>query len=134
MIPIFYLFSEWGLLFLRIVVGAIMVVHGKPKIENMEKTKSDFSDMGFRPAFFWGWLVAMLEFIGGIALILGFLTQLFALLFFIQFLVILFTVKKEANFRGGYEFPLLILVSSLVLLTSGGGLYTLDKILNLIFY
>jgi len=134
MIQFFFVFSDWGLLALRIVVGLIMLRHGWPKVRNLESTASSFEAMGFRPARVWGPLVAFLEFVGGIALIFGIFTQIFAFLFLAQFVVAILKVTGKKGFVGGYEFDLLILVSLLTLLVLGGGSFGADSFFGLLLY
>lgn len=133
MIQFFFIFSEWGILILRSVLGLILVVNGWPKIKDLKQNALKFSEMGFRPGIFWGTLVALAEFVGGIALITGFLTQIFAFIIAIQFVVILLSVKRRAKFTE-LQFDLLILASALILVALGGGGYSLDNFFGLLLY
>ena len=133
MIQFLFSFADWGFLALRVVLGVILIANGLPKLKNLKATAKSFSSMGFRPGMFWGALVALLEFAGGIALIVGFLTQIISLLLVIQFLVILVVLKRKEKF-GEKDFDLLILGALLVLLTVGGGAYSLDEYYSFILY
>ena len=133
MIQFLFSFGDWGFLALRLILGAILIVHGLPKIKDLKGTVESFRGMGFRPGMFWGTLVALLEFVGGIALIVGFLTQIVAGFLVIQFLVILVTVQRKEKFREK-EADFLILGALLVLLVVGGGAYSLDEYFTLILY
>lgn len=126
MIQPLFLFSDWGLLILRVVLGLVLVVHGWPKIKNLKATGEGFAGMGFKPGIFWGTVAAVTEFVGGLFLIFGFLIQAAALFIAIQFIVILLTVKRRNRLVGGYEFELLILAAALALATIGGGSFGLD--------
>ena len=134
MIQFFFVFSDWAFLVLRIILGVILVVHGWPKIKNIKKTAGFFKKIGFKPGSFWGMVVALVEFVGGMFLILGFFTQVISLLIFIQFLIILITVKKASQFKGEVEFDLLILAAAAILITIGAGMYSLDHFLGLLLY
>jgi uncharacterized membrane protein YphA (DoxX/SURF4 family) len=134
MFQFLWVFSDWGLLILRVVLGLILIVHGWPKIKDLKRVAQDFAAMGFVPGLLWGSVVALLEFLGGLFLVFGFLTQLVAGLVAIQFLVILLKIKRGASFVGGFEFDLLILASALALLILGGGFISLDQTLGLYFY
>ena len=126
------LFSDWALIVLRGTVALIMIVHGWPKVKNLGATSQSFSAMGFRPGKFWGPLVAIVEFFGGLALIAGFYAQVVAALIAVEFLVVIFwKLIKRTAFKGDLELDLLIFVAALVLLTFGGGFYSLDKLLLL---
>lgn len=134
MINFLLVFGDWTLLLLRLVLGLILIVHGLPKIKDLKKTSENFKGMGFKPGAVWGSLVAVLEVAGGVAIMAGFLTQIFAILLAVQFLVILLTVKRNASFKGGSEFDLLLFVTFVLLATTGGGSYSLDGVLNIFLY
>ncbi len=134
MIQLLYVFSDWGILLLRLVLGIIFVRHGWPKMKDLKGTAEGFQAMGFKPGKFWGTLIALLEFVGGIALIVGFLTQVFAALFAIEFIVAILKVKRKKGFADGYEFDLLILAGLLALLTLGGGSMSVDSFFGLLLY
>jgi len=130
MYPILLLSSGWGLLFLRIVFGAIMMAHGFPKLKHLKETGANFSGMGFRPGPFWGILVAFLESFGGIALILGIATVPLAGLFVVEFLtIVIWKLAKHGAFVSGWEFDLLLLAAAGVLLFSGAGAISLGYFL-----
>ncbi|MEX0690176.1 MAG: DoxX family protein [Candidatus Paceibacterota bacterium] len=133
MINFLLVFSDWAILALRIILGLVLIFHGYPKIKNLKKNAKDFNKMGFKPGMFWGSLVAILEVVGGVALIAGFLTQTLAIIFIVQFIVIMLTIKRNAGFKG-VEMDLLIVGGLLVLVTIGGGVYSLDNFLGLLLY
>ncbi len=127
MYPFLLFQGGWGLLLLRVVFGAIVITHGFPKLKNLKETSLNFSNMGFRPGAFWGTLVALLESLGGIALVLGLMTVPLALLFMMEFFVIvLWKLAKHGAFVGGWEFDLLLFAAASVLFFSGAGTVSLD--------
>ena len=134
MIQLLFVFSDFGLLALRLVLGLIMVAHGWPKIKNLQKTKAEFAMMGFRPPLFWGIAAGAVELFGGLMIIFGFLTQIAALFIFIQFIVAILKVKRKAGFVNGYEFDLLIAAAALAFVFFGGGLYGLDEFFKILIY
>ena len=112
---------------LRLALGAIFLAHGYQKLS---QDKAQFAgwleSMKFKPGKFWAWLVTLVEFLGGIALIVGFWTQLVALILAIQFLVILFWFKRGQKFIGGWELDFLIFMALLALLILGPGAWAFD--------
>lgn len=120
-------FQFYGPLFLRLALGAIFLVHGWQKLSG---DKSGFAgyleSLKFRPGKFWVWLVTLVEFLGGIALIFGLFTQLAAFILAAEFLVILFWFKRGEKFAGGWEFDFLIFMSLLALIVLGPGAWALD--------
>ncbi|MDE1970650.1 MAG: DoxX family protein [Patescibacteria group bacterium] len=119
----------YPLALLRLVISIIFVVHGLPKLSDLHKTKENFGMMGFRPGWLWGTGIALLEVVGGGALFFGLFSQFFALLFAIEMMVAMVTVKRKSGFIGGYEFDLLLFAACLVLVTQGGGFLSLDQLL-----
>lgn len=116
---------------LRVFVGLVFIVHGLPKLKNLKQTSEWLGSVGFKPGAFWGLLVAVLEFFGGVALLLGAFTQILAALFAIQMLVITFwKIQKGDKLSGGYEFDLALLFLCLMLLTSGITSYSVDDYLR----
>lgn len=121
------IWSEWSIFFSRIILGLIMIIHGWPKIKNIKGTAEWMSTNGFKPGMFWSIIVSLLEFVGGIFLIFGFLTQYISLLLLIQFFtIIIWKIIKHQNFSV-FEIDLLILAISLILLLNGGGKLSIDN-------
>ncbi len=134
MYPILLLSSGWGLLFLRIVFGAIMMVHGFPKAKHLKETGTSFAGMGFRPGPLWGTLTALLESFGGVALILGIMTVPVAALFVAEFLtIVVWKFAKHGAFVGGWEFDLLVLAAAGILFFFGSGALSIDHFMPGIF-
>ncbi len=130
MFPLLYIWSDWGILLLRIIFALILIVHGWPKIRNWEETGRNFEGMGFRPGKVWGPVVAVVEFFGGSALILGVLTQFVTLLLFVEFIVAtIWKMRNQQKFVGGWEFDLLLVGAAALLVVLGGGAFSLDQLL-----
>ncbi|MDO8469439.1 MAG: DoxX family protein [bacterium] len=134
MIPSLLVFSDYGILALRLVLGAILVAHGWPKLRNIAAVADTLRAMGFRPARVWAVVAGTVEFFGGLLIIFGLFTQIAALLTVVEFLVIVFKKRSGNRFVGGYEFELLILVASVLLATIGGGSVSLDDMFRILLY
>lgn len=120
--------GDWGLLVLRLAIGAVFVYHG------MMKWQMD----GLSP------IMTILKFaepIGGVALILGVLTQLASLGFIIIMLGAIY--MKMSGFgqqpldvfgsfggQGGWEFDLVILAGCVVLFLMGAGKTSVDMLIS----
>ena len=117
-------YSTPSVFLLRLVLGIILIVHGWPKISDPQKNAKNFDGMGFKPGALWGTIAALLEFVGGIAMIIGFLVGLISLFLAIQFVVIIiWKISKKMPFVHGWEFDLLILAVILALVGSYGYYY-----------
>ncbi|TFB16272.1 DoxX family protein [Microbacterium sp. 3H14] len=120
-----------GLLVLRVVVGAIFAAHGAQKIFEftIPGTIGSFADMGVPLAEIAAPVVAFLELVGGILLILGFLTRPVGILLTIDMAVALALVHLPAGLwvaEGGYEFVAVLGVAALALTLTGAGRYSID--------
>ena len=76
---------------------------------------------------------AIVEFFGGVALLLGILTPVIALLSALWMLSTTWLSKFKAmkKFAGGYEIDVVLLVASLALALLGAGAISLDHLLGL---
>ena len=129
---IVYIFNDFAILLLRVVLGSIFIFHGLPKLKNLAKTTNSFKEMGFWPAWFWAPAVSILEFFGGLMIFFGFYIQIPAILLIIQFIIILIwkAIKfKNHKFAGEIDFDLLILASLAVMITQNSHLLALDRFL-----
>jgi putative oxidoreductase len=118
-----------ALLALRLVLGAIMIGHGYPKVfGGLAHHVQAVSNLGLP-----GWLAylsAAAEFLGGIAIILGLLTRLAALGITINMAVAVGKVHWKNGFlgNGGYQFPLALAAIAFALIFFGAGPIALDAI------
>ena len=122
------LYSNFGLLLIRLALGAIFIIHGYPKLF---KTHGQFA--GYLKTLrvpapkFMALVVALVEFFGGIAVIVGFLTQWAALGIAVDMLVASVLVRRK--FVGGWEFDFMLFATALALLLIGAGSLSVDAIL-----
>ncbi|MEK7191901.1 MAG: DoxX family protein [Patescibacteria group bacterium] len=128
MVILLSLFSDWALLAARLVLAAIFLAHGLPKLKSLKTTAQNFEMMGFKPGIFWGTIVAVVEFVGGLAVLVGLYTQLAAPFLAIDMLVaVIWKMKRGQKLVGGYELDLSIMSIALLLSTLGAGAYSLDN-------
>jgi putative oxidoreductase len=124
--------EKWGPFapfFLRIVTGAIFLVHGWQKVENGIPGVAGFlSGLGFPAPEVFAVLLIVAEVGGGILLILGAWTHWVAKILAFVALVALVTVHLPNGFtgQGGYEFILLIFAASVSLMITGAGKWSAD--------
>ena len=110
---------------LRILFGAILVVAGSGKLfgKGISGTIEMFERGGLFAAPLLGTLVPLLEFFGGIAILLGVFTRLLSAWAFIQFLVIAVIIKPFLWEMGWRELRIDVVMAVLALyfLTHGSG-------------
>src|SRR2546427_13146279 len=68
----------------RIALGLLFLPHGWPKIKNVKATIAFVKGTGWPGGAAFAGLFTLLEFFGGLGLIVGFLTQFVALLFVLE--------------------------------------------------
>ncbi len=116
--------AQWGLLALRLAAGIVFVYHGWLKLGNMETTVMFFNSLGLPVAGFFAWLVALVEFVGGIALILGVFTSMVAVILAINMIVALLLAHTKMPYQSA-ELPIMLLASMLALKALGAGKWAL---------
>jgi putative oxidoreductase len=115
----------------RMLLGAIMMYHGWPKMKDLSSTANEFDQMGFKPGAFWGSLIAGVEFIGGISILLGIAPWVAESLFGMQMLTgMAWKIGPAKKSFSDYSYDMLLLVLVLFLLIHGPDRYSMDSLLR----
>lgn len=121
---------------IRIATGAILMPHGAQKLfgwfggYGLTATGQYFeSTLGMTPGFALALIAGIIEFFGGLALVLGFLTRPAAIAIVIFMVVALSTHVPNGFFwpAGGFEYPLLWGLVALGIFFRGGDGFSLDS-------
>mgnify|MGYP001546580936 CR=1 FL=1 len=124
---------DTALLVLRLVIGTIFIAHGYQKIftYGIAGVTTAFTQMGIPVPALVAPLVAVLEFVGGIALVFGLATRIAGLLLAIDMLCAILIVHGKAGFflPKGMEFVFGNMGMGLALAIAVAVAYSLDAML-----
>jgi len=119
-----------GLAALRVAAATVFIRHGAQKlfVFGFAGVTGAFTHMGVPFPGIMGPLIGLLEFFGGIALLVGFLTRLITIGFVLDMLGAILLVQLKRGFSG-YELEFLLLGSSVALFLAGAGRFSVDALL-----
>ena len=112
-----------GLLIMRLGLGAVFVAHGAAKFQDLAGTVEFFDSLGFAP--FFAYLVAVIETLGGLAILSGLWVKLAGFLLAIIMAIAIVKVKWVSGFFG-FELDFSLLALALGLIFTGPGAYKLS--------
>jgi putative oxidoreductase len=127
--------ARYGLAILRIVLGIAMAVHGWSKLSGgVDNVGGFFGTLGIPLPGLMAWVVTIVELVGGILLVVGFLTQIAGILIALDMLgVILFAyLLKGAPFieNGAitWEKEAVFGAAALCIALAGPGAWSVDDV------
>ena len=122
--------QQLGIALIRIATGIVFAAHGGQKlfVYGFDGVTGAFAKMGVPMPGLTGPFIALLEFFGGLALIIGLLTRIAALGLAFNMLGAILLVHLAAGFflPAGYEFALTLFAASLGLALAGPGSLSAD--------
>lgn len=119
--------TDAALLVLRVVLAAVMLYHGIPKLLDFGGTVAGFESMGIPAPGLSAVFATLVEVVGGILILIGVATDIAGLLIVMDMLGAIFTVHWSKGFdfsQGGWEHPFTVLGIALALALTGPGAYS----------
>ena len=114
-----------GLVFIRVAVGLVFIMHGWMKVNNLSMAEGMLMGFGFPGGT--GTFIAWLEVIGGAGVVFGILTRVFGVLFGIEMVVAYFLTGGFSTGYRPHELELVLMLLSFGLAFAGSGKYSLWK-------
>jgi putative oxidoreductase len=122
--------QSWAFTIFRVVVGGVFLAHGIQKffMYGLHGVAGAFASMGIPAPAVTSVLVAVVELLGGAALIVGFLTRWAAALNGFDMVVAILLVHLKNGFFSpmGVEYPLTLLAACVVIAIHGPGAGSVD--------
>ena len=124
-----------ALLVARVALGVILLAHGLQKFREytLDGTTASFTEMGVPAPAAAALFAATVETVGGIALVIGLLTPVFAALNILNLLGALIIVHAENGVfvdQGGYELVLALIAGLVVVAMLGAGRFSIDELVD----
>ena len=120
-------------LILRLAIGSLLVIHGYPKLAKKQRQQGGawMKSIGM-PASMMGF-AGVVEFFGGLSLLLGLLTPIVVVLAALWMLsTTWFSISKlKKKYAGGYELDVTMVLISIALALLGSGAFSIDHLLGL---
>jgi putative oxidoreductase len=132
---------DLGLLLARLGLGGILMLHGWTRWQGpgqgIQRQADLLTQAGVPSARIVTWSMTFLEMVGGLFLVVGFLTPLVALLMLVeQALIISYLnwykgpdlLNADGTYAGGYEYNVALGLLALILLVFGAGRIAIDRL------
>lgn len=117
-------------LIVRLAVGFNLFMHGWPKLPLGPAVYAErLAHLGVPNSGFFAWADILIEFAGGIAIMLGLFTRFFAAAVAIEmaFILVMYIPNGYSWLNHGYEYVLMWGLVSFAIALRGGGPYSLDR-------
>lgn len=117
-------------LIVRVAIGLNLVMHGWPKVPSGPAAYAGrLAQLGLPHSELFAWADILIEFVGGIAIMLGLFTRFFAAAAAIEmaFIMVMYLPNGFTWLNRGYEYVLMWGLVCFAIALRGGGPYSLDR-------
>ncbi|MAF50914.1 MAG: hypothetical protein CMH64_02380 [Nanoarchaeota archaeon] len=116
------------LLIVRVMMGGFFIKHGFKKFLDPNDIAKWLDKLNYKPGILFAWFIIIVEFFGGILMILGLGSRGIALLMAAVMVQGIYHRKfvKSLKFVDGWEINFVSISSLIVLIVLGSGIYSLD--------
>lgn len=123
--------TDVALLVLRIAVGLVFIVYGFAKVSHLPGTAALWTRLHLPAPAIMGPVQGVVEFLGGILVVLGLLTRPVAVLLALDMVGALVLVRiPRSAFQGGYALEWQACMIGVALALAGAGAFSLDRLLR----
>jgi putative oxidoreductase len=132
----FLAFSPYLALVIRVWMGTNMMIHGYSKLKNMKQTAEETKQtlgIPIRATY----TATILEFFGGLFLIIGLIVPIVGLFFAIFMIANVVMKRRKMNAayiapgKASYEIDITYLIISIILIVLGAGTLSVDSVIGL---
>lgn len=124
----------WGIAVLRIAVGIVFLAHGGQKLfmVGFGGVAGFLGQLGIPAPMLAAVIVTLVEFLGGLAILLGLFTRWAAIPLALNMAVAILTVHLPGGFflPDGYEYALTLLAANVALALLGSGEASVERLLE----
>ncbi|HZW54918.1 MAG TPA: DoxX family protein [Nitrososphaerales archaeon] len=121
-------------LLVRVVVGGTLMIHGYPKVKSREQSMNWMKSMGLPGAT--ALIAGVLEFFGGLLLVVGLIVPIIGFFLAIQFASIILMKKSRmkasyvSTSKVSFEIDALYLLLAIILIVIGAGVLSIDGLVG----
>ena len=120
----FWFRRSLGVFLVRLAAGAVFFAHGLSKFQHMDMFQKFFATLGLPAPV--ATAIAVLEVVGGVLLVAGVATRIFAALFTIEMITAVFLTGVGRGWFA-HEMEIVLILLSLSLVLTGSGRWSLYK-------
>ncbi|MEK9130662.1 MAG: DoxX family protein [Patescibacteria group bacterium] len=118
----------WGIIPARITVGTMLVLHGLGRLLSMQADPGTFLyELPGPVAIVILVLFSILELLGGVMIIAGFLSRIASFTIIVEMALSIFTERIPLGFQGDVRLEVLIFAMCTMIFFSGSGRYSVDR-------